>query len=80
MASGSSMLSGESAASCRSGRRALRMPPREAGRRMRALRRRVGDHDVQRWAASFLQALAEHHTTPASTSVAHAAEVDGAAS
>ncbi|MEW1957886.1 trehalose-6-phosphate synthase [Kineococcus sp. NPDC059986] len=60
--------------------RALRMSPREAGRRMRALRRRVGDHDVQRWAASFLQALAEHHTTPASTSVAHAADADGAAS
>ncbi|WP_432546952.1 alpha,alpha-trehalose-phosphate synthase (UDP-forming) [Kineococcus sp. SYSU DK004] len=40
--------------------KALRMSPREAGRRMRSLRRRVADHDVQRWAASFLDALAEH--------------------
>ena len=37
--------------------RALHMAPREAGRRMRALRRRVREHDVQRWAASFLEAL-----------------------
>ena len=59
--------------------RALRMSPREAGRRMRSLRRRVGDHDVQRWAASFLQALAEHHTTEASASVASAA-ADGVSS
>jgi trehalose 6-phosphate synthase len=41
--------------------RALAMSPREAGRRMRALRRRVGEHDVQRWAAAFLDALAQHH-------------------
>ncbi|MFB9375993.1 trehalose-6-phosphate synthase [Kineococcus gynurae] len=43
--------------------RALRMSPREAGRRMRALRRRVQEHDVQRWATTFLQALEEHAGT-----------------
>jgi trehalose 6-phosphate synthase len=31
--------------------------PAEARRRMRAMRRRVGEHDVARWAASFLDTL-----------------------
>ena len=37
--------------------RAIGMEPRERRRRMRALRRRVLDHDVQRWAKDFLDAL-----------------------
>lgn len=36
---------------------ALGAPDREAGRRMRALRRQVFGQDVSRWAASFLTAL-----------------------
>ena len=42
---------------------ALRMPRDERRTRMRALRRRVLTHDVDRWAASFIEALA-----PAATS------------
>jgi alpha,alpha-trehalose-phosphate synthase [UDP-forming] len=41
--------------------RAARISPREAKRRMRSLRRRVRDHDVAHWAATFLDAL---HQTP----------------
>ncbi|MBD8062733.1 alpha,alpha-trehalose-phosphate synthase (UDP-forming) [Oceanitalea stevensii] len=37
--------------------RAIGMEPRERRRRMRALRRRVVEHDVQRWAEDFLSAL-----------------------
>jgi trehalose 6-phosphate synthase len=45
---------------------AIRMPQRERMRRMRALRRRVISHDVQRWSANFLDALArEDHSDPA---------------
>ncbi len=33
--------------------------PAEARRRMRAMRRRVGEHDVARWAASFLDTLGQ---------------------
>ncbi|SFM64201.1 trehalose 6-phosphate synthase [Pseudonocardia ammonioxydans] len=36
---------------------ALTMPPEEAAKRMRTLRRQVLDHDVDRWARSFLTAL-----------------------
>jgi trehalose 6-phosphate synthase len=36
---------------------AIRMPQRERARRMRALRKRVLTHDVQRWSATFLDAL-----------------------
>src|SRR5690625_6218676 len=39
--------------------RAIAMEPREGRRRMRALRRRVVEHDVQRWADSFLNALSD---------------------
>lgn len=39
--------------------RALSMPDAEQARRMRALRRRVLDRDVARWADSFLSALQE---------------------
>lgn len=38
--------------------RAVEMPPREQSRRMRSLRRRVLDHDVNAWSESFLSALA----------------------
>jgi alpha,alpha-trehalose-phosphate synthase [UDP-forming] len=37
--------------------RAATVPPAEARRRMRAMRRRVREFDVGRWAASFLDAL-----------------------
>jgi alpha,alpha-trehalose-phosphate synthase [UDP-forming] len=37
--------------------RAASAPPREAARRMRAMRRRVFQYDVGRWAADFLRAL-----------------------
>lgn len=37
--------------------RAIEMPPAEQGRRMRALRKRVIEHDVARWSRSFLEAL-----------------------
>jgi len=37
--------------------RAVSVSPREAGTRMRAMRRRVFHHDVTRWAAEFLAAL-----------------------
>jgi trehalose-6-phosphate synthase len=37
--------------------RAATASPREAGRRMRAMRRRVFSHDVARWAGEFLKAL-----------------------
>ena len=36
---------------------AVTMSPKEAGRRMRAMRRRVFQYDVKRWADEFLQAL-----------------------
>ena len=38
--------------------RAARITPQEGRRRMRAMRRRVRDHDVAHWAASFLDMLA----------------------
>ncbi|KQR91228.1 MAG: alpha,alpha-trehalose-phosphate synthase (UDP-forming) [Microbacterium ginsengisoli] len=38
-------------------RRAIDMPAAEQGRRMRALRRRVLEHDVEDWSRSFLAAL-----------------------
>jgi trehalose 6-phosphate synthase len=37
---------------------AIRTPADQRRRRMKALRRRVSDHDVQRWAARYLEALA----------------------
>ncbi|WP_432747147.1 alpha,alpha-trehalose-phosphate synthase (UDP-forming) [Microbacterium oxydans] len=38
---------------------AVEMPPAEQGRRMRSLRRRVLDNDVNAWSSSFLAALSE---------------------
>lgn len=40
---------------------ALNQPPEEGRRRMRAMRRQVLTHDVDRWARSFLDALADAH-------------------
>jgi len=37
---------------------AVNMAPAEQGKRMRSLRRRVLEHDVQAWSSSFLEALA----------------------
>jgi trehalose 6-phosphate synthase len=41
--------------------RAIDMPGAEQGRRMRALRRRVREHDVEDWSQDFLDALAVFH-------------------
>jgi trehalose 6-phosphate synthase len=38
---------------------AVSMPRQERRQRMRSLRRRVLDHDVERWSHEFLTALAE---------------------
>lgn len=47
---------------------AINMPQRERARRMRALRKRVLSHDVQRWSATFLEALTrEDHHDPANS-------------
>ncbi|MBW8763998.1 MAG: trehalose-6-phosphate synthase [Microbacterium sp.] len=40
---------------------AVHMEPREQGRRMRALRKRVLENDVDAWSSSFLRALGEVH-------------------
>ena len=52
--------------------RAVEMPTAEQGRRMRALRKRVREHDVDDWARSFLDALAaaarSNGTSPAAAS------------
>ena len=42
--------------------RAIGMTPREQGRRMRALRRKVLEHDVRAWSESFLAALRKART------------------
>jgi trehalose 6-phosphate synthase len=56
--------------------RAIDMPAAEQGRRMRALRKRVRDHDVEDWSREFLDALSTFHDTV--SSAAAAAEVDAA--
>ncbi len=43
--------------------RAIEMPAAEQGRRMRALRKRVLEHDVDRWSKSFLEALEDARTS-----------------
>uniref|UniRef100_UPI00262707EC alpha,alpha-trehalose-phosphate synthase (UDP-forming) n=1 Tax=Microbacterium sp. TaxID=51671 RepID=UPI00262707EC len=42
---------------------AVEMTPTEQSRRMRALRRRVLEHDVNAWSSSFLEALASSRST-----------------
>ncbi|MEV7768878.1 alpha,alpha-trehalose-phosphate synthase (UDP-forming) [Microbacterium sp. NPDC086615] len=54
--------------------RAIDMPAAEQGRRMRALRKRVREHDVEDWSREFLEALATFHDT--ASSAAAAAEVE----
>lgn len=54
--------------------RAIDMPAAEQGRRMRALRKRVRDHDVEDWSREFLAALSTFHERASSASAA--AEVD----
>jgi trehalose 6-phosphate synthase len=44
--------------------RAVRAPEADRRRRMRALRKRVADHDVQRWAQRYLEALASAPERP----------------
>jgi trehalose 6-phosphate synthase len=44
---------------------ATRMTPRESRRRMRSLRKRVRNYDVNRWASSFLHVLQTSPTPPA---------------
>ncbi|CAH0309096.1 Trehalose-6-phosphate synthase [Microbacterium sp. Bi128] len=59
--------------------RAVDMPAAEQGRRMRALRKRVRDHDVEDWSREFLEALSAFHgrTSSAPAAVAaRAASVD----
>jgi alpha,alpha-trehalose-phosphate synthase [UDP-forming] len=55
--------------------RAATIPPREAKRRMRSMRRRVREHDVAHWAASFLDAL---QTAPDRAQLAEASPADRA--
>ncbi len=43
--------------------RAIEMPAAEQGRRMRTLRRRVRDHDVEDWSQDFLSSLAALRAT-----------------
>ena len=47
--------------------RACNVTPREARRRMRSMRKRVRNHDVNQWASSFLEALQSAPDLPAHT-------------
>ena len=44
--------------------RAINTPEDERRRRMKAMRKRVADHDVQRWASRYLEALASAPSVP----------------
>ena len=48
--------------------RAINTPEDERRRRMKAMRKRVADHDVQRWASRYLEALASAPARPHRTS------------
>jgi len=52
--------------------------PREAARRMRAMRRRIFQYDVGRWAADFLRALDRTDPTAAGVLAAGSEELSGA--
>jgi trehalose 6-phosphate synthase len=54
--------------------RAVRVSPAEAKRRMRSMRRRVREHDVAYWAASFLAALEKPPPGPSAADLAEAAQ------
>ncbi|CAN3702236.1 Trehalose-6-phosphate synthase [Microbacterium sp. MM2322] len=47
--------------------RAIDMPAAEQGRRMRTLRRRVREHDVEAWSRGFLEALSAFHDKTSAT-------------
>lgn len=51
--------------------KAITTPAHDKARIMRALRRRVADHDVNRWAARFLEALAAAPARPERSAHAH---------
>jgi trehalose 6-phosphate synthase len=53
---------------------AISAPEAEKRRLMRAMRRRVADHDVQRWASRFLEALASAPEKPSRTPKEQAAD------
>ncbi|MFF0910307.1 alpha,alpha-trehalose-phosphate synthase (UDP-forming) [Microbacterium enclense] len=53
--------------------RAIEMPSAEQGRRMRALRKRVREHDVEDWSQEFLDALTAFHQRSSSADAAVAA-------
>ncbi len=57
--------------------RAIDMPAAEQGRRMRSLRRRVREHDVEDWSRGFLDALAVFHDRASSAAAAAAVDADG---
>ena len=46
---------------------AINSPRHERARRMKALRKRVADHDVQRWATCYLESLASAPSKPRSS-------------
>ena len=57
--------------------RAIEMPKRDRTTRMRSLRRRVLENDVEAWSASFLQALENVRPGQQITQPADAAETEG---
>jgi trehalose 6-phosphate synthase len=57
--------------------RAIRAPEDERRRRMKAMRKRVADHDVHRWAARYLDALASAPSRPARSTRASTRERRG---
>ncbi|MCJ1706751.1 trehalose-6-phosphate synthase [Microbacterium sp. VKM Ac-2923] len=56
--------------------RAIDMPAAEQGRRMRTLRRRVREHDVEDWSRGFLEALSAFHDRPSTAGAAEVEAVD----
>jgi trehalose 6-phosphate synthase len=58
--------------------RAIETPEKDKRRLMRAMRRRVADHDVQRWASRFLEALAVAPERPQRTTKEQKADDDHA--
>src|SRR5664280_706010 len=58
--------------------RAITAPEDERRRRMKALRKRVADHDVQRWASLFLESLASAPEEPHRPTRASDEEMRGA--
>jgi trehalose 6-phosphate synthase len=56
--------------------RAINTPAKDKQRIMRALRRRVADHDVQRWAARYLAALDAAPEVPPPTTPGSARSTD----